>query len=96
MPEDQLQSFIGAVRADSALQERLKAAMPDLDAVAAIAKDAGFDVNKEEMMKFNKQQTQELSDEELETAAGGNDLCSICWEFCTNGTGWKTNGDAIY
>jgi len=37
----------------------------------AIAKDAGFDVSKAVWLKFQAQQTIELSDEELLSIAGG-------------------------
>ena len=47
MSEDQLKAFLDVVSADSGLQERLKLASDSGD-VEAIAKSAGFDLNKED------------------------------------------------
>ena len=41
MSEDQLRAFVEAVKADAGLQEKLNAAT-DVDAVVAIAKEAGL------------------------------------------------------
>ena len=69
MSEEQLKAFIEKVKADTSLQEKLKAAA-DVDAALAIAKDAGFSVSVDDW------QVKELSDEELEGAAGGADVFS--------------------
>jgi predicted ribosomally synthesized peptide with nif11-like leader len=82
MSEEQIQALINAVKSDTALQERIKAA-PDLDAVVAIAKEAGFVVTKEELKMAQKEATVELSDEELEAVSGGTDF----WTDWTNSTG---------
>ena len=63
--------MINAVKSDSTLEEHLRAAAVGLDAFVAIAKQAGFVVTKEELRKAQGSATQELSDEELETVAGG-------------------------
>ena len=63
MSEEQLKAFLEKVKADTSLQEKLKAAA-DSDAVLAIAKEAGFSISAEDYAS-------ELSDEELEGAAGG-------------------------
>jgi predicted ribosomally synthesized peptide with nif11-like leader len=73
MSEDQLSAFLAALKADSGLQEKLQSAA-DLDAVAAIAKQAGFDVSKADWGKHQAKQTLELSDEELEGVSGGKVL----------------------
>ena len=67
MSEEQLKAFLEKVKADTSLQEKLKAAA-DSDAVLAIAKDAGFSISVDDLK--NAQPT-ELSDEELEGVAGG-------------------------
>jgi predicted ribosomally synthesized peptide with nif11-like leader len=69
MSEEQIQALINAVKSDTALQERLKAA-PDLDAVVAIAKEAGFVVTKAEVLQAQAQSV-ELTDRELEDVMGG-------------------------
>ena len=63
MSEEQLKAFLEKVKADTSLQEKLKAAS-DADAVVAIAKEAGFSISAEDYAS-------ELSDEELEGVAGG-------------------------
>ncbi len=66
MSEEQLKAFLEKVKADTSLQEKLKAAA-DADAVTAIAKEAGFNVSADDLTKAQS----ELSDEELEGVAGG-------------------------
>ena len=64
MSEEQLKAFLEKVKADTSLQEKLKAAV-DADAITAIAKEAGFMISAEE---FKKAQS-EISEEELEGLA---------------------------
>ena len=66
MSEEQLKAFLEKVKADTSLQEKLNEAA-DADAVVEIAKEAGFSITAEDMQSS----TAELSDEELEGAAGG-------------------------
>ena len=68
MSEDQLAAFIEAIQSDAALQDQIKAAGDDTDAVVAIAKTAGFVISAEE---FKAKTTGELSDAQLEGVAGG-------------------------
>ena len=68
MSEEQLAALVAALKADAALQDKLKGA-GDLDAAVAFAKDAGFDVSKAEIPWTD--QTLELTDEELEGPVGG-------------------------
>ena len=74
MSEEQLKAFLEKVKGDTNLQERLKAAA-DSDAVVSIAKEAGFSVSADDL----KNAQSEISEEELEGAAGGN---------CYYGTGF--------
>ena len=82
MSEEQLKAFLEKVKADTSLQEKLKAAADadaadadaaDADAVTAIAKEAGFNVSADDLTKAQS----ELSDEELEGVAGG-----VWWFQC--------------
>lgn len=73
MSEEQLSALLAKLKDDAGLQEKLKGAA-DLDAAVAMAKEAGFDVSKEDWLKHQAQTNLELSDEELERVAGGNDL----------------------
>ena len=66
MSEEQLKAFLEKVKADTSLKEKLKAATSP-EAVIEIAKEAGFLITAEDMQSA----TIELSDEELEGAAGG-------------------------
>ena len=66
MSEEQLKSFLEAVKADAVLQEKLKAAT-NADAVVEIAKASGFVISADDVKKAQS----EVSDAELEAAAGG-------------------------
>jgi predicted ribosomally synthesized peptide with nif11-like leader len=66
MSEEQLKTFLEAVKADAGLQERLKAAA-DSDTVLAIAKEAGFSISIDDL----KNAQSEISKEELEDVIGG-------------------------
>jgi predicted ribosomally synthesized peptide with nif11-like leader len=71
MSEEQLKAFLEKVKADTSLQEKLKAAA-DSDAVLAIAKEEGFSISIDDI----KAQQSELSEEELEGVTGG---CAYSW-----------------
>ena len=70
MSEEKLAALLAKLKDDTGLQEKLKGAA-DLDAVLAIAKDAGFEVSKADWLRYQAKQIIELSDEELEGVAGG-------------------------
>ena len=69
MSEEQLNAFLKKVKGDTSLQEKLKAAGSP-EAAVEIAKDAGFAITADDMQSMQSA-TAELSDEELEGAAGG-------------------------
>ena len=81
MSEEQLKAFLEKVKGDTNLQEKLKAAA-NSDAVLAIAKEAGFSISAEDLTKAQS----EVSDDELEGAAGGQQLrgCEPCSTW-----GWR-------
>ena len=66
MTQEQLTAFIANAKGNTSLQEQLKAAA-DINAVAVIAKDAGFSISADDLTKAQS----EISEEELEGAAGG-------------------------
>ena len=70
MSEEQLKAFLEKVKSDTSLQEKLKVA-DDADAVVAIAIEAGFGISADDL----KNAQSEISDEELEAAAGGSMWC---------------------
>ena len=67
MSEEQLKAFLEKVKADTSLQEKLKAAASP-EAAIEIAKAAGFTIATEDMQSM---QSDVVSDEMLESAAGG-------------------------
>ena len=66
MSEEQLKAFLEKVKGDTSIQEQLKAA-DDADAIAAIAKDAGYNISADAISKAQS----EITDEELEGVAAG-------------------------
>ena len=80
MSEEQLKAFLEKVKGDTSLQEKLKATA-DSDAVLAIAKEAGFSISADDLKNT---QSDEISNEELEGAAGG---CDPVRHSCPAGAG---------
>ena len=69
MSEEQLKAFLEKIKGDTSLQEKLKAAaFPE--AALEIAKDAGFSITAEDIQSMQST-AGEVSDKELEGAAGG-------------------------
>ncbi len=92
MSEEQLKAFLEKVKGDTSLQEKLQAAA-DANAVAAIAKEAGFSISADEINKAQSEQIaqrDELSEEELEKVAGGN-RCEGCNTTCCGFTAGYTD-----
>jgi predicted ribosomally synthesized peptide with nif11-like leader len=69
MSEEQLKAFWEAIQADSGLQQKLQG-VTEPDAVAAIAKEAGFSISAEEIKKAHSEFA-ELTDEQLDNVVGG-------------------------
>ena len=69
MSEEQLKTFLEKVKGDTSLQEKLKAAASP-EAVMEIAKEAGFSITAEDIQSMQSAPA-ELTDKELEAAAGG-------------------------
>jgi len=75
MSEEQLKAFWEAVQEDTSLQEKLRATT-DVDSIASIAKEAGFEITAEEVKEAQAQ----LSDEQLDGVAGGFCCCGCLLE----------------
>ena len=75
MSEEQLKAFLSKVQSDESLQNKLKAEGAD---VVSIAKEAGFNITAAELMRYQAQAVGDLSDEELENAAGGISVPILC------------------
>ena len=73
MSEEQLKAFLEKVKGDTSLQEKLKAASTP-EAAIDIAKAAGFSITPEDIQSQQSAMA-ELSDEDLEDAAGGTLNC---------------------
>jgi predicted ribosomally synthesized peptide with nif11-like leader len=90
MSEEQLSALLAKLKEDAGFQEKLKGAA-DLDAAVGMAKEAGFDVSKADWLRYQAKQTSgKLSDEELESVAGGwyaSARCAELWRAlrATNG-----------
>ena len=69
MSEEQLKAFLVKVKADTSLQEKLNAAASP-EAAIEIAMAAGFLISAEDIQSMQSESV-ELSDEELDNAAGG-------------------------
>ena len=72
MSEEQLKAFIAKAKDDQSIQDKLKAAKSPED-VVGIAKEQGYE--------FSADKLSQLSEEELESVAGG--VCA--WPFFTAG-----------
>ena len=83
MSEEQLKAFLEKVKADTSLQDKLNAAGSN-EAAIEIAKAAGFAITADDI----KTQPVELSDEELEGAAGGR---ATVRRACRRGCVWFTH-----
>lgn len=70
MSVEQLAALLAKLKDDVGLQEKLKGAA-DLDVAVVIAREAGFDVNKADWLRHQANESLDLSDEELESMAGG-------------------------
>ena len=73
MSEEQLKAFWEAIQSDQALQQKLQG-VNDPGAIMDIAKEAGFTISAEELQSAQV----ELSDEQLDGAAGGRQYCNCC------------------
>jgi predicted ribosomally synthesized peptide with nif11-like leader len=77
MSEEQLSALLAKLKEDAGLREKLQGAA-DLDAAVAMAQEAGFDVSKADWLRYQANQTLELSDEELEVVSGGILWSAVC------------------
>ena len=66
MSEEQLKVFWEAIQADTGLRQKLQG-VTEPDAVAAIAKEAGFMITTEELQRAQA----EISEEDIGGVAGG-------------------------
>jgi predicted ribosomally synthesized peptide with nif11-like leader len=72
MSDKQLIALLASLKENFELQQRLKNAV-DLNQAVSIAKESGFDVDKEDWLRYSNQASLELSDAQLEGIAGGQE-----------------------
>ena len=91
MSKEQLKAFLEKVKADTSLQEKLKAAASP-EAAIEIAKEAGFAITAEDIQSTpiqSESATAELTDDELEAATGGGKLSgSWAGRCCSTRDSW--------
>ena len=75
MSDHQIKALLDAIKTDASLREKLTAAA-DVDAVVALAHEAGFPVSAEQLQQVQA----ELSEAELDAVVGGAS------PFCSNAT----------
>ena len=80
MSEEQLNAFLEKIKADTSLQEKLKAAA-NADAVLTIAKEAGYKISADDLKNA---QSVELSELELENLSGGGTTSGGYYKYGTN------------
>ena len=81
MSEEQLTALLAKIKDDAGLREKLQGAA-NLDAALALVKEAGFDVSKPELLRYQASQSLELSDAELESVAGGKQQQCSSTAYC--------------
>lgn len=83
MSNDKLLLLLARLKEDASLRKSLQDA-GDPDAFGALAKDAGFDVDKADLLRYQAGQLLELSDQDLENVAGafGDTLHTLGWSLC--------------
>ena len=75
MTLDQLAAFMEKVKPDIELQEKLKS-VTSVEAAIEIAKDSGFSISLEDIQTLQSKSS-EVSDQELENAAGGTFTAAV-------------------
>ena len=75
MAADQLAAFVEVAKSNTELQEKLKS-VTSAEAAIEIAKDSGFSISLEDIQTLQSKSS-EVSDQELENAAGGTFTAAV-------------------
>jgi len=78
MSEEQLSALLAKLKEDAGLMEALKSST-NLDAAVTMAKEAGFDVSKEDWFSYQSTGGIPLSDGDLEGVSGGKATYDNCY-----------------
>ncbi|WHH58785.1 Nif11-like leader peptide family natural product precursor [Petroclostridium sp. X23] len=86
MSKESLQMFLSVLKQDDALKEKLHKVKTE-DEVMGVIKEAGFELDFDELKALREQEGVELTDDELDGVSGGNifgDLCQNAYSliFC--------------
>lgn len=78
MANPQLETFLSQVKGDAALLQRFSAC-PNLNAIAALGAERGFQFSGVDLVKHQAEATLRLGDSDLEAAAAGVELEGHLW-----------------
>ena len=71
MSKAEVERFVSDLKADANLQSEVKAKATGIPSLIEVAKARGYEITKEEIRQYVRSQGQELTDEQLESTAGG-------------------------
>ena len=83
MSEGQLSALLAKLKEDAGFREKLQGA-GDLEAALEIAQHAGFALTKADFLRYQATQILELSDEQLESATGGEIFSFVCTNYAVH------------
>ncbi len=78
MANPQLEAFLRQVKGDAALLERFSAC-PNLNAIAELGREMGFQFSGVDLVKHQAEATLRLGESDLEAAAAGVELEGHLW-----------------
>ncbi len=71
MSKAEIERFNTDVKADSKLQEEVKAKATSIRSLVEVAKAKGYDFSVDEVKEYARSQNKELSDDQLDAVTGG-------------------------
>ncbi len=71
MSRAEVERFISDLKADAKQQAEVQAKAASVPALVQFAKERGYDITIDDIREHARSQNQELTDEQLDTAAGG-------------------------
>ena len=80
MSKAEIERFVSDIKADAKLQSELKAKQAGIPTLIQIARERGYDITVEDVRQHVRAQGQDLTDEQLETVAGGRPNYHIIYD----------------
>jgi predicted ribosomally synthesized peptide with nif11-like leader len=71
MSKADLERFVSDLKADANLQSEVKAKATGIPSLVKVATARGYEITAEDIRQYARSQGQELTDEQLESIAGG-------------------------